>query len=75
MANILMARESFVCKVNGMDETIRAGDLLEADHPAVKKNPGAFVEPKVRFAKAAPVVEQATAAPGEKRVLAQKKGR
>jgi hypothetical protein len=60
---LLVARESFVCELDGTELDIREGDLLEADHPIAKKFPKQFIEPRLRF----PKVEQATAAPGEKR--------
>ena len=47
---------------------IHAGDLIEADHPAVKKWPHCFGPIELRHpVKREPPVEQATAAPGEKR--------
>jgi hypothetical protein len=57
-----------VCKASfhSPEGFIAAGDIYEADHPAVKKNPERFEPLKVhRVSK--PHVEQATAAPGEKR--------
>jgi len=52
------------------DEVFYAGDLIDADHPAVKKYPASFgplviQHPAKRAAE--PVIESATAAPGEKR--------
>jgi len=45
---------------------VAAGDIYESEHPIVKKNPERFGPLKVhRTGK--PPVEQATAAPGEKR--------
>jgi nitrite reductase/ring-hydroxylating ferredoxin subunit len=63
---ILVASESFICELGGETFDIRAGDLIEPEHPLVKKYPGHFKEPVYRFP-AASRVEQATAAPGEKR--------
>lgn len=63
---LLAARESFVTELAGELFDLREGDLIEADHPIVKKYPRLFEAPILRF----PVknrVEQATAAPGEKR--------
>ncbi len=55
---ILTATESFVSPLG----TFRGGDKVSADHPAVKKYPKFFT------ARDTPrIVEQATAAPGEKR--------
>lgn len=68
MADVVMAKESFVGKVGAIEMDVRKGDLIEADHPAVTKWPGMFGPVNLRF----PVerrgkVEQATSAPGEKR--------
>jgi hypothetical protein len=52
------------------DEVFYAGDLVDADHPAVKKYPDSFGPLVVQHPAqrgAGPVIEQATAAPGEKR--------
>jgi hypothetical protein len=59
---IVMALTSFV----GLDgAVIIEGDLYASDHPAVKKWPDLFKPIAARTAE--PRVEQATAAPGEKR--------
>lgn len=63
---VLVALESFVCEVDGERLTFSQGDPIEADHPAVKANPHLFGPLEFRH----PIrgqVEQATAAPGEKR--------
>lgn len=64
-ASIVIAKLSFVGEVKGETLYVREGDLFEADHPAVAKWPDYFAAPFLRY----PVkrVEQATAAPGEKR--------
>jgi hypothetical protein len=62
---VLVARESFVCEHDGQPCDIRAGDLFEADHPIVRRFPDHFEQPRFRFPTGR--VEQATAAPGEKR--------
>lgn len=62
-STLLIARESFVCELNGEPFDFKEGDLIEADHPIVRKFPDHFIAPRLRF----PRVEQATAAPGEKR--------
>lgn len=65
---VLQVTTSFHATVGGEQMFFRAGDLVDADHPAVKKWPGYFGEPKVTHrVKSEPVVEQATAAPGQKR--------
>ena len=59
---IVMALTSFV----GQDgAVISEGDLYTSDHPAVKKWPDLFKSVVARAAE--PRIEQATAAPGEKR--------
>lgn len=69
MADILIAKQSFVGEVAGQHLDVRMGDLFEADHPAVAKWPDLFTPPALRFpvVRKAARVEQATAAPGEKR--------
>jgi hypothetical protein len=65
-STLLVARESFTGTVAGVTLDLRQGDLIEATHPAVAKWPDLFDSPPLRF----PVrggIEQATAAPGEKR--------
>jgi hypothetical protein len=57
----------------GNDPKVNAGDLYADDHPYVKSYPGNFEDPVVieapgrKTAQHRPEVEQATAAPGEKR--------
>lgn len=67
-AGVLLALESFVTAVNGERLTFSKGDPIEADHPAVKANPHLF-GPLVFRHPVGSRVEQATAAPGEKRTL------
>lgn len=57
-----------VCKASfhSPEGFIAAGDIYEADHPAVKKYPERF-KPLTVHRTGKPPVEQATAAPGEKR--------
>jgi hypothetical protein len=65
---ILQAKTSFSATIDGESVFFREGDLVDADHSAVKTWPLYFGPPKVTHrAKPEPVVEQATAAPGEKR--------
>jgi len=47
------------------DGFVAAGEIYETDHPIVKKYPERFKPLKVH--RVVPVIEQATAAPGEKR--------
>lgn len=62
---IVAAKDAFVAVIDGADAIVKRGDLFDADHPLVKKHPNLFGPVTVRSA--APVIEQATAAPGEKR--------
>jgi hypothetical protein len=65
-SDTLAVLASFVGKVkDGEDDRIfREGELIRADDPAVKKWPEKFGPPNLPHE---PRVEQATAAPGEKR--------
>jgi hypothetical protein len=58
-AKLLRATATFACEVKGVEYFVHAGEVLPADHPAVKGREELF-EPENP-------VEQATAAPGEKR--------
>lgn len=62
---IVAARDAFTASFDGVDTIVLVGDLFDADHPFVKTNPHLFGPVVIRTA--APRVEQATAAPGEKR--------
>jgi len=65
---VMVALASFVGAVNGTDISVRAGDLFGADDPIITNWPELFGPAKLRTTgKARPVVEQATAAPGESR--------
>jgi hypothetical protein len=69
-SNVLVALSAFVGEYKGGRVTFSQGDLIEADHPIVAANPHLFGPPTFRYpmsAKAESRVEQATAAPGEKR--------
>ena len=62
---IYVAKESFACDVDGENYQFHKGRTrVRASHPAVKANPDYFepVELEVHYD-----VEQATAAPGERR--------
>ena len=50
---LLVANEAFVCEVDGERLTFSKGDLVEADHPAVKDNPHLFGPPVLRHPKKA----------------------
>jgi hypothetical protein len=62
---ILRATTSFIARVGAEDVMVKAGDLADADSAIVKAHPALFEPAIVRFAGTR--VEQATAAPGEKR--------
>ena len=59
----LVVLGSFVGRVGDEDRTFREGDLIRPTDPAVKKWPDLFGPARYTHDK----VEQATAAPGEKR--------
>lgn len=59
----LVVLESFVGNIDGEDRTFRAGDLIRSTDPAVKKWPTLFGAARFTHDR----IEQATAAPGEKR--------
>lgn len=66
-APILVVKESFVGELGGQPVTYRKGEAVHPDDPAIQKwpehfEPLTFVHPVKRGR-----VEQATAAPGEKR--------
>jgi hypothetical protein len=61
---IVMALTSFV---GGAGLTVIKGDLFAADDPIVKKHPTLFGPVALRRSGSEPRIEQATAAPGEKR--------
>jgi hypothetical protein len=64
---VLMATTSFSSVLRGVSVQVQQGELLEADDPIVRSFPQFFGPPKVRPRSGPPAVEQATAAPGEKR--------
>jgi hypothetical protein len=68
MSTVLTALSSFVTEVDGRRLAFSKGDPIESDHPAVKANPHLFGPLTFRHPVAGRV-EQATAAPGEKRTL------
>jgi hypothetical protein len=66
-SEIFVAKTSFACEVDGERLFINQGERVRSGHPLLK-NQGAYFEPAdttVHFDM--PDVEQATAAPGEKR--------
>ena len=67
MGDILKALEPFIAELGGETYDIRGGELFEAAHPVVKKYPKLFGPISFRFPMKKGKVEQATAAPGERR--------
>jgi hypothetical protein len=63
---IVQCRTSLSGNLRGEEIIVREGDLYYSDDPIVEKWPDSFGPIKVHGATEAPV-EQATAAPGEKR--------
>lgn len=63
---ILRCKASYVSWKTGVPVVVNAGDLLDSGDHRVKGWESQF-EPLEQHLKAAPVVEAATAAPGEKR--------
>ena len=57
--------EPFSMDIDGVPTTFRRGDLVWSDNIGVQTAPGAFQDAEEGVAR--PDVEQATAAPGEKR--------
>ena len=58
-AKLVRARGNFAAAVDGVEHFVHQGDVLSASHPLAKARPELF--------DAETPVEQATAAPGEKR--------
>jgi hypothetical protein len=59
---MLAAKATFACEHNGEQIIVHAGELLAADHPAVKARPGLFGPAGSRLD-----VEAAEQPPGSKR--------
>lgn len=61
----VQAKEAASGSVDGVAFVLKPGEILRADDPIAKKYPGFFkeLEPQRRR----PVIENATAAPGERR--------
>jgi hypothetical protein len=70
MADYFTVRESFSTRLGGGMVEYHAGEVVGRDDPAFRKAPHLFAPLIVRG-----VVEQATAAPGEKRKLGLRKPR
>lgn len=64
------ARAAVICRVNGHPVTVKLGETRHADDPVVLAHPDVFSDEPIivtRYPGWEPDVEQATAAPGEKR--------
>ncbi len=71
---ILRAREAFSYTDNrGIPRIVRPGDLVDDADPGVKGREHLFEPVEVAAARATAVVEQATAAPGEKRTVSARR--
>lgn len=61
---VYVPTDSFVAELDGVEVTFREGETtVDEDHPILAKYPHLFKPQPVRY-----TVEQATAAPGERRV-------
>jgi hypothetical protein len=67
-AEPVVCKQSFIGRLKGTEVKFAQGEVVAADHPAVKEWPSLF-EAEKRTIREYPStkVEQATAAPGEKR--------
>lgn len=71
---ILRVREPFSCDVGGVFRVYRQGDLVSSDDPiATPQRVALFMEPVEEAARRSVTVEQATAAPNERRSLSVRK--
>lgn len=65
-SNVMIAKRSFSCIIDGRQYTVRKGvDRVAADHELVKEHPDFFET--ADFTVTFPLTEAATANPGEKR--------
>ena len=65
--DIYQVTTTFVITLDGGDVEYHIGELVDADDPALKVVPQHFGPVEFKHRKAEKPVEQATAAPGEKR--------
>lgn len=63
----LRCREPFAADMDGVQRVVPAGTLLDSSDPIVKGRENLFEPVDTFMARQSPDVEQATAAPGEKR--------
>ena len=72
--SVLRVREPFSCDIGGVQRVYRQGDLISStDVVATPKRVAMFLEPVEEAASRSVSVEQATAAPNERRTLTRKK--
>lgn len=67
MADHVFAASTCAIRHGGATIRLRIGDAWPASDPVVQANPGLFSEQPTAVKRSVPAVEQATAAPGEKR--------
>lgn len=78
---VLCVVQPFAYNEGNVPRVLRAGDLVDETDPCVKGRPAWWFEPveatagRKRGVFDAPVVEQATAAPGEKRTASKPKAK
>lgn len=65
--DVRVAIATLITSVDGARVQIRRGDVYPASHPLVKRFKHEFVTPAEYARRTGTLVEQATAAPGEKR--------
>lgn len=65
---VLVATTDFSTRVKGVEYAVRVGNTIHSDHPLAKAHPDMFRPAGARVTFPTPGrIEQATAAPGEKR--------
>lgn len=68
-SDIYVARESFVCEIDGIPYHVTRGERVRAGHPLLNAQRGQFESVDSTVTYDMPAVEQTTAAPGEKRAM------
>lgn len=72
--SVLRVREPFSCDIAGVQRVYRQGDLVSSTDPvATPKRVAMFMEPVEEAARRSVSVEQATAAPNERRTITTRK--
>jgi hypothetical protein len=71
---VLRVREPFSCDIGGVQRIYRLGDLVSSEDPvATPQRVAMFLEPVEEAARRSVSVEQATAAPNERRLISTRK--